>query len=238
MAYESRHLRRYKCRYNSTNDDNPLTYQLVKDGDKITPASAAITIYRPGSTTALVTAGAMTVSGTLCTYCPTTTTVASWPVGTGYRAHIVATTAGAVTYDDEVMFDVAKIVPFGRVTKDQLVALDGRVQGRTHNGDEDFSEIIEAARDDFQFDLETQAITDGQLLETMILDQSRAHVVARKLILSKIFRESKELDEAESYFKEYRTMLRQLLSGVKYDANQDLEEDTTQGGRVAVKLQF
>ena len=112
MAYEHKPLRRQKVRYNNTNDDNPLLYQLVVDEEKVTPTSATITIYAPGNSTALVTAAVMTVTGTLLTYKPDTTTEASWPIATGYRADIVVTYA-TLTYDRHVVFD---IVPYLLIT--------------------------------------------------------------------------------------------------------------------------
>ena len=72
MAYEQRNLRRQKVRYNDDNDDNKLEYQLVLDGAKVTPTSATITIYKPGSTAAVVSAASMTLSGSVLQYAPDT----------------------------------------------------------------------------------------------------------------------------------------------------------------------
>lgn len=227
MAYESRHLRRFKCRYNNDNDDNPLTYQLVKDGAKVTPTSATIAIYKPGVTTAVLAATAMTKSGTLLTYNIDTTTTADFPVGTGYRAHIVVTATD--TYEDQIIFDVAKLVPFGRISRDQLVALDDRVKGMEHAGDEDFSEIIEAVRDEVQLQVETKVINDNQLLEDMILDQSRLAVPSRFLTLAYVLREKGFTEDADYWEGKYDSVIRMVLGGIKYDTNQDLEEDGKQG---------
>ena len=42
MAYEQKRIGRGKVQYNNDNDANPLTYQLVVDGAKVTPTSATI----------------------------------------------------------------------------------------------------------------------------------------------------------------------------------------------------
>jgi len=236
MAYESAHLSRFKARYNSTNDDNDLIFQLVRKGAKITPASATITIYKPGATTAVLGATAMTVSGTLMTYQIVTTTVANYPVGTGYRAHIIVT-VGAVTYDEDVYFDVVQNVPSGRIGRDQLLALDERILGMDHAGDEDFSEVINAVWDEVQFDLETREIEGDQLLDNMIVDRHRLSVVARYLVLARILRPKGHTEDAKYYEDLYTTKMRQMLAGgIKFDVNQDQEEDDDQGNALTVRL--
>lgn len=225
MTYEAKHLKRQKIRYNNANDDNPFKYQLVVSGDKVTPTSATISIYAPGSTTAIVSAASMTSSGTLLTYTISTTTTASYPVATGYRAHII-TTVSSTTYEDDVLFDVVKFVPFGRIGRDQLVAIDERVSAWTHDNDDDLSEVIEAAHDIIQFDIETKAIGDKRLLEDMLIDADRVAVVMRYLCLSLIFREKGMMDESKEYREEYGQKLKQLLTSISYvDEDQDLTED-------------
>jgi hypothetical protein len=226
MAYEAKTLRRQKLRYNNANDDIPLLYQLTVAGDKVTPTSATITIYKPGSTTAVVSAASMTVSGTLLSYVVSTTTTANYPVGIGYRAHVVVTVS-STTYEDDFLFDVAKFIPFGKVTRDQLVAMDERVSAYTHDNDDDLSEVIEAAHDILQFDIETKAIGDKRLLEDMLIDPARVGHVLRYMALSLLFRERSMQEEANFYRDEYNQKLKQLLSSISYaDENQDLEEDS------------
>ena len=234
MAYESRHLRRQKVRYDDTNDDNPLTYQLVIAGAKVTPTSATIQVFDTGGTSRLA-ATAMTLSTTLLTYLLDTTTEASFPIGSGYRAKII-TTANAKTYEDHILFDIAKLVPFGRIGRDQLVALDDRVKAMEHDGDEDFSEIIEAVRDEVQLHIETKVIGEKQLLEDMVLDQSRIAIPSRYLILSRIFREKGQPDDAKYYEDKYNELIDAVMAGVKFDRNQDLQEDSVQGGVQTMRL--
>jgi hypothetical protein len=235
MAYERKRLGRTKVRYDDANDDNLLTYQLLVGDAKITPTSATITIYAPGGTTALVSAASMTVTGSLLTYAVNTTTETSWPVGTGYRAEIV-TTYSSVTYPDVVMFDVCKFVPPGRIGRDQLVALDQRVRAMSHDGDEDFSELIGACRDEFQFMVETKVLAGNQLLESMILDAGHAAVPLRHLILSKLFKEAGNDDAAKDYRESFDELFKSMMAGIKFDKNQDLAEDTLIGGVQQVRL--
>jgi hypothetical protein len=237
MAYEARHLRRQKIRYNNDNDDNPLLYQLIQDGVKITPSSATIQIFNSSGTSILsATATSLSISGTLMTYAPDTTTVATWPIDTGYRAHWIVTDSGSVTYESDQIFDVVNFVPFGWIGRDQLIALDDRVKGMEHDGDEDFSEVIEAVRDIIQLSIETKAVDDEQLLEDMILDHSRVAVVARFKVLAQLFREKGDAESAEYYDGEYSSTLEQMLAGIKYDTDQGLEEDEEQGRLTQVRL--
>lgn len=234
MAYESRHLRRAKVRYDDANDDNPLTFQLIKNGAKLTPVSATVAVYTPGGTAAL-TATSATVSGTLLTYALDTTTEATFPLGNGYRAHWVIT-VGSTTYPEDQIFDVVRLVPFGRIGRDQLIAADDRVKAMEHNGDEDFSEIIEAARDEVQLDVETKVLGDEQLMENMILDQSRLAIPARFLVLAYIFHEKGMPADGERYEAKYKEKIREVLSGIRYDKDEDGEEDTKQGGVQIMRL--
>jgi hypothetical protein len=240
MAYESAHINRFKCRYNSDNDDNAFIFQLVKAGAKLTPASATIAIYKPGSTTAVLAATAMTVSGTLLSYSIDTTTTDNFPVGTGYRARMiikVGTGQSEVTHDEDKFFDVVKTLPTGRITYDQLVALDDRIAGMDHNGDEDFSELIEAVWGEVQFDIETRSIDGDQLLDDMIVDRSRLSIPARMLVVARLLRSKGHQEDAEYYEKQYGEKLRQMLSGgIKFDVNQDQEEDAEQGIANTIRL--
>jgi len=236
-AYEARHLRRQKVRYSDANTEYPLRYQFVLDGVKYTPASATITIYKPGSTTAVLDATAMTVSGTLCTYSVNTTTVADFPVGTGYRARIAATIAG-VEHLDDIIFDVVKFILLLDIGKDQLLAMDDRLRAMDHNGDEDFSEIIEAVRDEMQLLLETKAVDGGPMLEAMFLDKSRVSIPARYLVLAQIFETKQNYEAADRYRKKFDSLWRQMLAGVKLDASQAQEETTSPQGLHGTRLRF
>jgi hypothetical protein len=236
MAYEYRHLRRQKVRYNSANDDNPLIYQLVLDGvGKVTPTSATITIYAPGNSTALVSAAAMTVTGSLLTYVVPTTTTASWPIDSGYRADIIVTYA-TKTYDRTVVFDVARFVLDLGIGRDQLVALDPRLNGADHAGDETFAPLIGAVRDELQALIESHVVDGGRLLENMILDQSRVSPAAINLILARYWRGRGELEMAGSYQDTYDALFMAALSSISYDTDQDGEESGTMGGLQTMRL--
>ena len=66
----------------------PETLNRIEKG-KTTPDTATISIYAPGGTTNLLTiAQSMTITGSILSYLVDTTTVASWPIGTSYRADI------------------------------------------------------------------------------------------------------------------------------------------------------
>lgn len=227
MAYESAPISRFKCRYNSDNDDNEITFQLVRSGVKVTPASATIAIYKPGSTTAVLAATAMTCSGTLMTYAVDTTTTADFPAGNGFRARVVVTDANAVTYDEDLFFDVVKTVPQGRITRDQLVKLDERVSSMQWAGDDDFSELIMAVWEEVGLDIESREIDGDQMTCDMVVDRNRLSVAARHLTLARILRPKGEVEDSEYHEKQYKQKLKQILSGaIRHDVTQDQEEDS------------
>lgn len=234
-AYESRPLRRQKIRYDHANTDTPLTYQRVLAGIKAVPSAATITIYAPGNATALVSAAAMTISGTIATYSPDTTTTVSWPVETGYRARIIAT-IGGVDYTDDLMFDVVKYILQLNIGVDQLVAIDDRIAAMEHAGDEDFSEVIEAARDEIQARVEAKVIKDKKLIENMILDASRLSIPCRYLVLANIFESKQNHDQSDRYRQRYEDTMRATLASIQYDSNQDLEESSKIGGTIPIRL--
>lgn len=235
MAYEARHLRRPKVRYNDTNDDNKLTMQLVSGGAKLTPTSATIAIYSPSGTAIVAaTATGITISGTLLTYAVVTTTTASYPVAKGYRAEWIITSS-TLTYEEQQIFDVANLVPFGRISFDQLLALDDRIKGMEHGGDEDFSELIEACRDEIQYDIESKVIDGGKMLEDMILDQTRLAVPARNYILAQIFFTKGDEASRDYYMSKYNAQVRMLLAGA-FDKNQDLNEEQSLGRVQTIRL--
>jgi hypothetical protein len=227
MTYEAKPIRRQKVRYDNANTDNPLRTQLVINGAKVNPTSATITIYRPGSTTALVTAAAMTVSGSLLTYPVDTTTEASWPKEHGYRAD-VSIVYSTVTYKQTLVFDVVGYLLNLGIGRDQLLATDDTVRGMEWAGDEDFSEVIEAARDDIQLLIETKVIEDHQLIENMILDSSRIAIAARWYILHLIFF-TKDEDKSARCLEKFDKLFGALLAGIAYDKDESGEEEPQQG---------
>lgn len=235
MTYELKSLRRQKVLYNSANATNPLVFQLVLNDVKVTPTSATITIYAPGNTTALVSAAAMTVSGTLLTYTVTTTTTASWPVDTGYRAEIAVTYSGAV-YSRVIVFDVVAYLLDLAIGVDQLVDIDERVAGMVHNGSTDMVGLITAGRNVLQAQVEAKVLTDGKLIENMILDSGPLATVACFWILAQLYFEKGRLDDMREYRKQYDQMLEAVLNSITYDSDQDGEEDAEQGGIVYMRL--
>lgn len=237
MAYEHRRLRRQKVRYNDANDDLPLQYQLLVDDVKVTPTSATITIYAPGNSTALVDAAAMTKSGTLLTYAVDTTTTASWPVDTGYRAHII-TTYGGVTYPDDLYFDVAQFLLRFSVGYDQLLAVDEAVDGMTHAGDDDLAPVIGRTRDELQLLIEAKVIGDKKRLESMVLDRAAVEVPGALLVVSNIYRAKHDYEAATYWRERFDEMWRASMSAVRYDENEDLEEDSTIGGAGGVQIGY
>lgn len=229
MAYEQRRMGRQKVRYNSDNDDNALSYQLVVDGEKVTPDSATIAIYKPGSTTAVLAATAMTVSGTLMTYTVDTTTVANFPVDDGYRADIVVT-YDSKTWDRHIVFDVVSYLLDLNIGWDQLVAFDDGLRGGDHNGDEDLSPLIEACRDVLQTWIESKVLNDGALIENMILDNSRVATAARFYILYRYWFNKGAEGKYEKYKEDFDTIWDFVLSSIKYDNDQDGQESGEIGG--------
>lgn len=235
MAYETKHLRRQKVRYDDENDENLLVYQLVLDGEKVTPTSATITIYAPGSTTALVSADDMTVSGTLLTYAVDTTTEASWPISQGYRADIIVTYS-ATTYPRHVMFDVCQYpfeLTFGR---DQLVAIDDQVANMDWNGDADLSELINAANDHIWNLIESRVLAGGRLLTEMILDHHRMNQPGCYWALAQLFAAKSNEEKRDWYNSLYESQIDAALNSIQYDQSQDGAEDAQMGGIQSIRL--
>jgi len=235
MAYEQRGLRRQKVRYNSDNDDNPLVYQLVLDGAKVTPTSATIAVYAPGNSTAVLTATAMTVSGTLLTYELDTTETDDFPIDTGYRAEIVVT-YNSLTYNGRIIFDVVPYLLRLNIGRDQLVALDDQLSAGEFGGDDDFSELIDACRDDLSVMIEAHVLETDKLLENMILDSAQVAPAARYYILQQYFRAHGEIDKADSYEAKFKDLFRSALSTIQYDSTQDGEEDSDIGGALRIRV--
>lgn len=235
MAFELRRLGRQKVRYDAANDELPLKFQLIVNGEKVTPTSATIAIYSP-SGTALVAATAMTLSGSILSYILSTTTEASWPVASGYRADVVVTFS-AKTYERSFVFDVVKYLLDVGMSFDQLVAYDDGIRDMAHDGDEDFSALIEACRDKLQMQIETKVLGEGKLLENMLLDNSNVAVAFRELCLAQIYSRS-SADRSQKYFDDYRASMKGLLASIQYDKNQDGAEDAQLGGMQPIRLVF
>lgn len=235
MAHELKSLARQKVQYNNDNSTNLIVYQLVIDGVKVTPTSAKISVYRRGSSTALVSSQDMTVSGTFMTYAIDTTTVASWPIETGYRA-VITVTYSADTYVRTVIFDVVRYILDLAIGIDQLADIDHNVTGMIHNDDDDLSGIIVAARTLMQVEIEAKVLKDQKMVENMILDQSHVAVAGCFLVLSLLYLEHGNLEKAEKHEKLYEKLIRAVLSTLRYDAAQDGDEDSP-GGNQEVRLE-
>lgn len=235
MAYEQIRLSRQKVLYNSTNATNPITAQLVLQGAKVTPTSATITIYAPGGTTALVSAGTMTVTGTMLTYSATTTTTASWPIATGYRADIAVTYSAAV-YTMHEMFDVVKYLVRCHVTWDRLVAIDDSIVGSEHNGDEDLSPLIESVRDMAQAALEAKIVNGKKLVENYILDTAPTDTAMAFGVLAQWCLNRGMIEKYKIYREYFERTLGDILSTLKYDTGQSGFEAATPGGIHEVTL--
>lgn len=235
MAYEQRNQRRQKARYDHANADNKFKYQLVLDGQKVTPTSATITVYSPSSTTAILAATAMTVSGTLLTYSLDTTTEATFPIGEGYRAEL-AITYSAVVYKRHFIFDVVKYLLDINVGYDQLVAYDDSIRGMEHDGDEDFSALIESCRDHLQAKIETKIIEGDKLIENAIIDNSLVSIAAKVYILWRIFFNKGMHERASQYRADFDELWPSVLNTIKFDNDGDGTESAEIGGIQEVRL--
>lgn len=235
MAYEQRYTGRQKIKYNNANDDRPLSYQLVLNGAKVTPASAAITIYSPVSSTAIVSAQAMTVTGTLLTYVVSTTTTASWPVESGYRAEVIVTYS-TKTYERQFLFDVCKYILDLGVGFDQLVALDDSIRGMQHDGDADFSALIEACRAIIDNKIESRVLKDDKLRSQMILDPTRLIPAFEYFCHAQIARNNRDWEAHESYSTDFEKALNSALATIQYDADGAGHEPDEIGGLVRTHL--
>jgi len=225
MAYEFRALRRQKALDGITNTAYPLKTALVLDGAKVNvDTTAKITIYKPGNATALVTAASMTITGSLLTYA-VIATGSDWTVGQGYRGELVVV-HGGVTYNGHIIFDVVNFLLLSDVTADQLIDRDDGLRSADWAGDDDLSGLIEATRDELQILVEAMAFDTGKhVLEDMIIDQGKFSTCHRIYCLEAFWRARENHDAADNYQRTFKTLWKAFVNSIKYDANQDGEED-------------
>ncbi len=224
MAYEGKTLRRQKILYNSDSQANRLEYQLVIDGAKVTPEDATISIYEKGSSTALVTAQSMNLTGSILYYVLDTTTVATWPIATGYRAELTITYSTQI-YKRQVIFDVVRWLLDVSLGYDQLIAYDAGIEGMRNADDEDFSELIESCRDNLYVMIESKVIKDGKMLENMIIDPTRIAVIFKLYVLSKLWYSKGDDTRGERYDKEFSNLFKDVMGSMQFDKSQDGDED-------------
>jgi hypothetical protein len=228
MAFELRNMGRQRVRYDDANDDNPLVYQLVLDGAKVTPSSGTIAIYKNGESSASLAATAMTVSGTKLTYALDTTTETTWTKG-AYRADVVVTYS-AVTYPRHFLFDIVPYLFDQNIGIDQLIALDDGVRGMVHDGDPDFNVLIVACQDVLKAKLEAKVAKDKKLVQDMVIDHSALSIAYRFYILGRIWKNKGNDEKAADYFTEFSEIFDAVLSTLKYDTGLTGTEPTEPGG--------
>ncbi len=237
MTWERKRLARQKVRYNDANDDAPLVYQHVVNGEKVAITSATIAIYAPGGTTALVS-GSLTVPdspNTLNTYAVNTTTVASWPASKGYRADLVVT-YNSKTYPRHFLFDVAKYVFVHQVTQDTLVGMNQRVRGMVWDDDEDLSNFITHCADEFQAKIEAKILDAEKMRMEWIADSSSADVAFALFCLSNFFHAFDDHEEGKRYGDRADTILSTVLSTYGFDKGEAGAESTKEGGIQELRL--
>ncbi|HDL48461.1 MAG TPA: hypothetical protein ENH33_00665 [Actinobacteria bacterium] len=237
MAYESKRTHRQKALYNSANATSPIVAQLIVEGEKATPTSATVTVYAPGNTTAILEATAMTVTGTILTYPLDTTTVATFPLATGYRA-VVAVTYGGEIYTLEHIFDVVRALVQMDITYDQLVALDSSIEGKTSVGDEALAPLIEKCHDVIQTAIEAKIVRGERLLENYILDTSGVSIAGQYWCLAHLFLAAKDRELFDLYYKLFGDLLGEVLSSMPYDTGQSGSESGDLGGLQQVTLKL
>lgn len=231
MAYELRPLRRYKARYNDDNNDNLLTVCLVVDGAKVALATgdtATITVYTPDGETAIETATAMTVTdgeANVTVALDTSADTTNYTVRESYRGDITIT-ASSVEYKSHVVFDVVNYVLKLLVTSDQLLDREDSLRGSDWGGDEDFSGIIEACRDELQIMLEGTYRDQGQMLEDMHLDHNKLATVQRVYILSEIFFAKGDTEKGERFERKFKSLYNKYFAQVRADVSQSGTEES------------
>jgi len=225
VGWDGRRLARQKVRRDSLNADLPLVYSLVIDGTIQAPTSGTITIYEPGNSTALVDGESMTVDGNLLTYSVDTTTEDDWPIKQGYRADISAEVSGT-DFTRHLIFDVAPYVFLPNIAFEHLVAMDDGIRGMAFDGEEDFSPVIEACRDELQLMIENRIRDHGRrLLEENVLDVSRMAIPFRRYVLAEIWAAKGDDEKTERH----NGVFERLYEG----AMATLSADTQQGGEEA-----
>lgn len=235
MAYEYRSIRRQKVRYNSDNADNLLIAPLVVDGAKVALVgsgdgadTATISVYAPGSTTALVDEDDMDITDgdSYATYALDTTTVASWPIGAGYRADVTITdTSTTLVHKLAIVFDIAPYLLGLWVTRDQLVDIDSEVNAMEWAGDETLAGKICAARDELQIRLESLATESGAALETMVLDPAKISVVMAYLVLAGLFGALGNEAKYARYEERWRELWKLWCGQIRLDTGHTGSED-------------
>jgi len=222
-------------RFSVVRDSEP---HAVVDG---TNDTATITTYPPGSTTAIETATAMTITtgaSVITVALDTSADTTNYTIRTGYRGVVTYTeNATGDVYYGEIFFDVCREPLFLVVTYDQLLDLDGRLRGMDHAGDDDLSPIIEACRDEYQLQLESIADETGMLTEDMYVDP-KVNVAFRRYILAEFFAgKGEEYKGAkEHHEKRYKALWELYLRQAKPDRNQDGSETDTPMRRVKMRL--
>lgn len=236
MTYEPKNIRRQKIRYDSLNEDVPLVYQFSPKGIKLTPdtGTAEITITNTAGTVILEEA-AMTIDGTLVTFCVDATDTSDYTEGHGYRADIKIEVS-SVPHEGHFIFDVVKKLLNIGVTRDTLSARDSHIQGSEHAGYENLAPFIEACRDEIQLMLEAKASSDEQLFEEMVIDPSRIAIPTRIYILW-MHHADIQADgaKAEHYEKTFERLWSAYKNAVRYD-NGGQQEETTQRTVVVQRL--
>lgn len=242
MTYERKRLGRQKVMYDDANDDRPLVYQLVVDNAKVDPTSATISIYRPGSTSALVDADDMDTSSdrgdsetSILTYAVDTTTEGSWPAEKGYRADIVVT-YGGVTYPRHLIFDVAKYIFEHSVTRDTMVGVDERISGMTFDGDEDLAKSIAFSADRYQAKLEAMILDAERLRLEWLIDSSIVDTAFNIYCVANVFRSKGMHDDADHYRTEHTEILEAAMSTYGYDDGESGSEGSEIGGITEITL--
>jgi hypothetical protein len=235
MAYEVRPLRRFKARYDNANADNLLRVAIVRDGAKVlwvggVGDTAHATIYAPGVVAAVATDLDLTaVSGSsVLSLALDTTTEANYPIKTGYRAEITVT-IGTTVYLGQVIFDVARHPLLIPLTVDQLVARDHRLRGADWGGDDDFSEIIDACRDEIQLMIEGVETESGRTLEETVLDANKLAVPFRLYVLAAIFRGNAD-DWAQTAADHYDSVFKDAWASWLKQVRPDTGQAGSEGG--------
>jgi hypothetical protein len=165
----------------------------------------------------------------------TTEETGDFAVDNGFRAEFVIT-YGSETYNRHIMFDVVRFFTDLNIGFDQLVALDGNMRGRHNDGDTTFAYLIDAVADIIRLDIESFLIDGDAMVDSMIIDTTRISVPARYRIISQIYENDKEFEEADRYRGYYTSTLKKVLGSTRFDKDQDGFEDDDVGGITQIVL--